>query len=73
MINSFLSVLWEGDSIQGHPDVFLEGEQNPGVPQSSSEEGGRRASVTSMESQMSIGSIGHHLGGAIANSECGGG
>ncbi|XP_051934156.1 membrane-associated phosphatidylinositol transfer protein 3 isoform X2 [Hippocampus zosterae] len=56
-----------GDSIQGHPDVFLEGEQTPGVPQSSSEEGGRRASVTSMESQMSIGSIGHHLGGAIAN------
>uniref|UniRef100_A0AAQ6AKA2 Membrane-associated phosphatidylinositol transfer protein 3 n=1 Tax=Amphiprion ocellaris TaxID=80972 RepID=A0AAQ6AKA2_AMPOC len=39
-----------GESIQGHPNVFLEGEQFHG----GGDEGGRRASVTSVESEMSI-------------------
>lgn len=68
------------ESIQGHSNVFLEGEQTPGGPasQTSSEtkteggggggEGGRRASVTSVESEMSICSMGQ-LGNTIANSE----
>uniref|UniRef100_I3K5Z3 Membrane-associated phosphatidylinositol transfer protein 3 n=1 Tax=Oreochromis niloticus TaxID=8128 RepID=I3K5Z3_ORENI len=56
------------DSIQSHPNVFLEGEQTHGGPTSQhssetdteggggggGEEGGRRASVTSVESEMSI-------------------
>uniref|UniRef100_A0A3P9BK23 Membrane-associated phosphatidylinositol transfer protein 3 n=1 Tax=Maylandia zebra TaxID=106582 RepID=A0A3P9BK23_9CICH len=52
------------DSIQSHPNVFLEGEQTHGGPTSQQssetdtegggEEGGRRASVTSVESEMSI-------------------
>lgn len=71
------------ESIQGHPDVFLEGEQTQGGPVSQlpSEtnteggggaggggEGGRRASVTSLESETSICSMGQ-LGNTIANSE----
>ncbi|KAF0030016.1 hypothetical protein F2P81_016747 [Scophthalmus maximus] len=69
------------ESIQGHPDVFLEGEQTQGGPVSQlpSEtnteggggaggggEGGRRASVTSLESETSICSMGQ-LGNTIAN------
>lgn len=60
--------------------MFFEGEQTPGgqASQSSSEtkteggggeEGGRRASMTSVESEMSICSMGQ-LGNTIANSEC---
>lgn len=69
------------ESIQGHPNVFFEGEQTPGGPTSQSsseaktegrggggEEGGRRASVTSVESEMSICSMGQ-LGNTITNSE----
>uniref|UniRef100_A0A3P8SLI2 Membrane-associated phosphatidylinositol transfer protein 3 n=1 Tax=Amphiprion percula TaxID=161767 RepID=A0A3P8SLI2_AMPPE len=64
-----------GESIQGHPNVFLEGEQFHGgsASQHSSEtkteggdEGGRRASVTSVESEMSICSMGQ-LGNTISN------
>ncbi|XP_039454181.1 membrane-associated phosphatidylinositol transfer protein 3 isoform X3 [Oreochromis aureus] len=68
------------DSIQSHPNVFLEGEQTHGGPTSQhssetdteggggggGEEGGRRASVTSVESEMSICSMGQ-LGNTIAN------
>ncbi|KAK9521054.1 hypothetical protein VZT92_020893 [Zoarces viviparus] len=65
------------ESIQGHSNVFLEGEQTPGGPASQTssetkteggggEEGGRRASVTSVESEMSICSTGQ-LGNTIAN------
>uniref|UniRef100_A0A669F868 Membrane-associated phosphatidylinositol transfer protein 3 n=1 Tax=Oreochromis niloticus TaxID=8128 RepID=A0A669F868_ORENI len=70
------------DSIQSHPNVFLEGEQTHGGPTSQhssetdteggggggGEEGGRRASVTSVESEMSICSMGQ-LGNTIANSD----
>uniref|UniRef100_A0A8C5DVW3 Membrane-associated phosphatidylinositol transfer protein 3 n=1 Tax=Gouania willdenowi TaxID=441366 RepID=A0A8C5DVW3_GOUWI len=65
--------------IQSHPKVFLEGEQSHGgsasSPQSSpdgrtekdgGDEGIRRASVTSVESEMSICSMGQ-LGNTIAN------
>lgn len=58
--------------------MFLEGEQTPGGQASlmssetktegGGEEGGRRASVTSVESEMSICSMGQ-LGNTIANSE----
>lgn len=59
--------------------MFLEGEQTPGGPASKTssgtkteggggEEGGRRASVTSAESEISICSLGQ-LGNTIANSE----
>lgn len=59
--------------------MFLEGDQTPGGPASQlssetktegggGEEGGRRASVTSVESEMSICSMGQ-LGNTIANSE----
>lgn len=58
--------------------MFLEGEQTHGGPTSQQssetdtegggEEGGRRASVTSVESEMSICSMGQ-LGNTIANSE----
>ncbi|TKS80885.1 Membrane-associated phosphatidylinositol transfer protein 3 [Collichthys lucidus] len=68
------------ESIQGHTNVFLEGDQTPGGPasQTSSETktggggegggggGGRRASVTSVESETSICSMGQ-LGNTIAN------
>uniref|UniRef100_A0A8C5DTW4 Membrane-associated phosphatidylinositol transfer protein 3 n=1 Tax=Gouania willdenowi TaxID=441366 RepID=A0A8C5DTW4_GOUWI len=67
------------ESIQSHPKVFLEGEQSHGgsasSPQSSpdgrtekdgGDEGIRRASVTSVESEMSICSMGQ-LGNTIAN------
>ncbi|XP_069568474.1 membrane-associated phosphatidylinositol transfer protein 3 isoform X2 [Brachyistius frenatus] len=62
------------ESIQGHPNVFLQGEQSHGGPasQQSSEaktegdEGGRRASVTSVESEMSICSLGQ-LGNTITD------
>ncbi|KAM7412896.1 hypothetical protein PAMA_020332 [Pampus argenteus] len=67
------------DSIQGHPNVFFEGEQNPSGPASQpssetkaegggggGEEGCRRASVTSVESEMSIYSVGQ-LSNTIAN------
>lgn len=67
------------ESIQGHTSVFLEGDQTPGGPASQlssetqtegggGEEGGRRASVTSVESETSICSMGQ-LGNTIANSE----
>uniref|UniRef100_A0A3Q3QL08 Membrane-associated phosphatidylinositol transfer protein 3 n=1 Tax=Monopterus albus TaxID=43700 RepID=A0A3Q3QL08_MONAL len=53
------------ESIQGHPSVFLEGEQTHGDPVSQQspetkteaggvDEGGRRASVTSVESETSV-------------------
>lgn len=70
----------QAESIQGHTNVFLEGDQTPGGPasQTSSETktgggggeegGGRRASVTSVESETSICSMGQ-LGNTIANSE----
>ncbi|KAM8854038.1 membrane-associated phosphatidylinositol transfer protein 3 isoform 1-T1 [Synchiropus picturatus] len=59
------------ESIQGHPSVFLDGEQTPGVFHFSSEasaegaahERGRRSSV---ESEVSVWSVGQ-LGNAIAN------
>ncbi|XP_076002638.1 membrane-associated phosphatidylinositol transfer protein 3 [Genypterus blacodes] len=70
------------ESIQGHPDVFLESEQDPGLmaSQPSSETnsegggggeeagggGGRRSSLTSVESEKSNCSMGQ-LGSAIAN------
>uniref|UniRef100_A0AAQ4QMY6 Membrane-associated phosphatidylinositol transfer protein 3 n=1 Tax=Gasterosteus aculeatus aculeatus TaxID=481459 RepID=A0AAQ4QMY6_GASAC len=65
------------ESIQGHSNVFLEGEQTPGGSASKTssgtkteggggEEGGRRASVTSAESEISICSLGQ-LGNTIAN------
>ncbi|KAM7399139.1 hypothetical protein PAMP_018428 [Pampus punctatissimus] len=64
------------DSIQGHPNVFFEGEQTPIGPSSQpssetkaeggGEEGCRRASVTSVESEMSIYSVGQ-LSNTIAN------
>jgi len=67
------------DSVQGHPSVFLEGEQSHGgkASQESSETktegrggdgGGRRISVTSVESEMSICSL-SQLGNTITNSE----
>lgn len=70
------------ESIQGHTNVFLDGDQTPGAQASRSssetkteggggggaEEGGRRASVTSVESETSICSLGQ-LGNTIANSE----
>ncbi|XP_029964895.1 membrane-associated phosphatidylinositol transfer protein 3 [Salarias fasciatus] len=58
-----------GESIQSQPDVFLEGEQRPseGKPDGCrGEEGGRRASVTSVDSQASNCSMGR-LGNTIAN------
>lgn len=78
----FFPPLSIADSIQSHPNVFLEGEQTHGGPTSQhssetdteggggggGEEGGRRASVTSVESEMSICSMGQ-LGNTIANSE----
>lgn len=80
--NLILFPLSPVDSIHSYPDVFLEGEQTPGgsVSQPSSEtepdgggregggEGGRRASVTSVESEASVYSMGR-LGSTIANSE----
>lgn len=67
------------ESIQTHPNVFLESEQahRGSVSQQPTEtqtegggrdEGGRRASVTSVESETSICSMGQ-LGNTIANSE----
>uniref|UniRef100_G3PA58 Membrane-associated phosphatidylinositol transfer protein 3 n=1 Tax=Gasterosteus aculeatus aculeatus TaxID=481459 RepID=G3PA58_GASAC len=63
------------ESIQGHSNVFLEGEQTPGGSASKTssgtkteggggEEGGRRASVTSAESEISICSLGHSWWGS---------
>ncbi|XP_060928523.1 membrane-associated phosphatidylinositol transfer protein 3 [Limanda limanda] len=65
------------ESIQGHANIFLEGEQAQGGPASQQpsetttegggrEEGGRRNSVTSVESETSICSMGQ-LGNTIAN------
>ncbi|KAF3847562.1 hypothetical protein F7725_020590 [Dissostichus mawsoni] len=64
------------ESIQSHPNVFLEGGKTPGGPASQTssetkpeggvEEGGRRASVTSVESEMSICFMGQ-LGNTITN------
>ncbi|XP_041851111.1 membrane-associated phosphatidylinositol transfer protein 3 isoform X2 [Melanotaenia boesemani] len=65
------------DNIQGHPSVFLEGEQPHGgkAPEQSSEMktegrrgdgGGRRTSVTSVESELSACSMGQ-LGNTITN------
>ncbi|CAB1432824.1 unnamed protein product [Pleuronectes platessa] len=65
------------ESIQGHANIFLEGEQTQGGPASQQpaetstegggrEEGGRRNSVTSVESETSICSMGQ-LGNTIAN------
>ncbi|XP_056230034.1 membrane-associated phosphatidylinositol transfer protein 3 isoform X3 [Seriola aureovittata] len=68
------------ESIQGHPNVFLEGEQTHGGPASQEssetktegggggggEEGGRRASMTSVESETSMCSMGQ-LGNTITN------
>ncbi|KAG7243135.1 hypothetical protein INR49_016510 [Caranx melampygus] len=71
------SILIE-ESIQGHSNVFLEGEQTHGGPApqqpcetkteggGGGEEGGRRASVTSVESETSVCSMGQ-LGKTIAN------
>lgn len=64
------------EAIQDHKQVFLECHQSPGDPASQSEtgtegggeEGGRRASVTSVGSETSICSMGQ-LGDTIANSE----
>ena len=68
------------ESIQGHANIFLEGEQTQGGPASQQpsdtpteggggrEEGGRRGSSTSVESETSICSMGQ-LGNTIANSE----
>lgn len=72
------------DAIQDHKKVFLECDQAPGGPASQpspetaggdaagaggrGEEGGRRGSVTSVESETSICSMGQ-LGNTIANSE----
>lgn len=72
-----------GETIQDHKNVFLECDQAPGGPalQPSSEtrteggggeDGGRRASVTSVESETSICSMGQ-LGNTITNSEWAGG
>ncbi|XP_061734262.1 membrane-associated phosphatidylinositol transfer protein 3 isoform X1 [Nerophis ophidion] len=59
------------ESIQSHPDVFLDGEQTPQSSFETKWKGGeervRRASVTSVESGMSIGSGGHQLCNTIAN------
>lgn len=76
------------DTIQDHKKVFLECDQAPGSPESQpsletaggdaagaggrGEEGGRRGSVTSVESETSICSMGQ-LGNTIANSEWAGG
>lgn len=76
------------DAIQDHKNVFLECDQAPGGPASQpspevaggdaagaggrGEEGGRRGSVTSVESETSICSMGQ-LGNTIANSEWAGG
>lgn len=76
------------DAIQDHKKVFLECDQAPGGPASQpspevaggdaagaggrGEEGGRRGSVTSVESETSICSMGQ-LGNTIANSEWAGG
>lgn len=76
------------DAIQDHKKVFLECDQAPGGPAlqpspetaggdaagagGRGEEGGRRGSVTSVESEMSICSMGQ-LGNTIANSEWAGG
>ncbi|XP_063762290.1 membrane-associated phosphatidylinositol transfer protein 3 [Eleginops maclovinus] len=64
------------ESIQSHPNVFLEGGKTPGGPASQTssetkpeggeEEGGRRASMTSVESEMSICFMGQ-LGNTITN------
>lgn len=64
------------EAIQDHKHVFLECHQSPGDPASQSEtgteggaeEGGRRASVTSVGSETSICSMGQ-LGDTIASSE----
>uniref|UniRef100_A0A6Q2ZII0 Membrane-associated phosphatidylinositol transfer protein 3 n=1 Tax=Esox lucius TaxID=8010 RepID=A0A6Q2ZII0_ESOLU len=65
------------DSIQSHPEVFLEAEASPGalaVPpapdtDSSEKEGaGRRASVTSLDSETSVCSVGR-MSSTIANSK----
>uniref|UniRef100_A0A673AB61 PITPNM family member 3 n=1 Tax=Sphaeramia orbicularis TaxID=375764 RepID=A0A673AB61_9TELE len=58
------------ESIQGHSNVFLEGEQGSSLHPSSEtktegeEQGGRRASVTSVESETSICSMGHSWWGS---------
>ncbi|XP_015806695.1 membrane-associated phosphatidylinositol transfer protein 3 isoform X2 [Nothobranchius furzeri] len=58
------------DSIQGHPSVFLEGDQSHGQQAEMKTEGGggggRKASVTSVESEISICSM-SRLGDTIAN------
>ncbi|KAK2847448.1 hypothetical protein Q5P01_010447 [Channa striata] len=64
------------ESVQRHPDVFVESEQAHGGPASQQpaeaqtdggrDEGGRRASVTSVESETSMCSMGQ-LGNTIAN------
>ncbi|KAL0973216.1 hypothetical protein UPYG_G00200440 [Umbra pygmaea] len=61
------------DSIQSHPEVFLEAEANPGAPpvppeadSSGNERAGRRTSVTSLDSDTSACSVGR-MGGFIAN------
>lgn len=66
------------ETVQDHKKVFLECDQTPGGPASQSssetrtdgggEEGGRRASVTSVESEISVCSMGQ-LGNTITNSE----
>lgn len=76
------------DAIQDHKNVFLECDQAPGGPASQpstvvagedaagaggrGEEGVRRGSMTSVESETSICSMGQ-LGNTIANSEWAGG
>lgn len=78
----FLSLLFSSspvETIQDHKNVFLECDQSPRGPASQpspgtrsegggGEEGGRRASVTSVESETSICSMGQ-LGNTITNSE----
>lgn len=67
------------ETVQDYKKVFLESDQSAGGPASQlpsetrtdgggGEEGGRRASVTSVESEISVCSMGQ-LGNTISNSE----
>lgn len=73
VLASFLFSLFIGESIQSHPNVFLESEQvksqpSSGIKTKGEQEGGRRASMTSVESETSVCFMGQ-LGNIITNSE----